>query len=146
MKNMFEDNDTFWLNLGNTLSRKETEEKTIELRFEARAEELTEVGGLAIITGMMLNTFELPDTEEYDTFSHFLWFCKKLYDALPEKETEATPITLKATEKEIEATDCLLSQAMTIFSRDENMTNVNADKAILIESFRRRIMKAAEYN
>ena len=145
MKNIFRDKETLWHNLGNTFSRRlnETEEKSIALNFDAKAEELAEIAGLAVITGMLLNTFELPDTEEYDVFTDFLWFCNKIREVLPEEETDNAPITVMATEHEIEAINYLLSHSMSIFSRNENLSNRNADQAILIESFRRRIMKAA---
>jgi hypothetical protein len=146
MKNLFGDNDTFLHNLGKTLSRKEKdkEAKSIELNYVAKTEELAEIAELAIITGLMLHTFELPDTEEYDTFMDFLLFCKKISEALPhDDETEEAQITHTATEKEIEATNYMLSHAMRITARDENITNKRADKAIAIESFRRRMMQAA---
>ena len=145
MKNMFE-NNTLWQNFGQTISRRidNKDEKYIELNFEARVDELGEVLGLAMATGLLLNTFELPDTEEYDTFSDFLFFCKKISEALPkEEDVETAQITLLVTEYEIKATDYILTQGMTIISRGETITNETADKAILIESFRRRIMKAA---
>jgi len=48
-----------------------------------------------------------------------------------------------ATEDETEAINYLLSHLMSIFSRNENFSNKNTDQAILIENFRRRMIKAA---
>jgi len=143
MENPFENNDTIRLNLAQTLNRRK-EENHIELNFEARNDELDELAGLGFATSLMLNSFELPDSDEYDTFSDFLCFCKKLTEVLPEDDAiETAQISLVVTKKELKATEYLLSHAMSIFSRDENISNLNANKAILIESFRRRLIKAA---
>jgi len=143
MQKPFENNDTIRLNVAQTLIRRK-DEKLIELNFEARNDELDELAGLGYATSLMLNTFELPDTEEYDTFSDFLCFCRKLTEVLPADETiETAQVSLVVTVSELKSTVHLLSHAMSIFSRDENISNKNADKAILIESFRRRIVKAA---
>jgi len=52
-------------------------------------------------------------------------------------------VTITPTEEEIKATVEVLSGVMPFTARDENMTDEQANKAILIESIRRRILKAA---
>jgi len=147
MKELFEDNNTLWLNLRKAFNRRRNDkEKYIEVNFELRADELAEAGGLAIAVAIMMNTFVLPDTTEYDTFTDFLLFFKEISDALPKEKADAetAQLSLMVYEREIKAVDWMLSQGMRILGRDQNLTSENADKAILIESFRRRILKAAE--
>jgi len=148
MENLFESNDTLWLNIDKSLRRRKKEkEKFIELNFEARSDELGELLSLAVSVGLLLNVFELPDTAEYDTFADFLLFCKKLSGALSATEdAETAPVSVVVSEREINAVDYLTSHGWEIISRDENISDRNANKAILLVSFRRRIMKAAGFS
>ena len=142
-------------NVGQTLRRRKRkkDEKLIELNFEAQTDELKEVLGLATIMAMTMNVFELPDNEEFDTFTDFLLFCKKISEAANNEEeqtkrhvprkAQAIQIAIKTTEREIKATGEILSHGMRLAGLDEKMSDKKANSAILMESIRRRILKAA---
>lgn len=147
MESLFENTENKEIilqNLWQTIKRRRRtkKEKYIELSFEAKKEELEDIEELAYITGLMISTIELPDDKEFDIFADFLLFCKELKKAQL-KEEETAQITIKVTERELKAAEEILSQAKTIFLMDVGITEKNADFVILIESFRRRMIKAA---
>jgi hypothetical protein len=106
-------------------------------------DEIAEVMSLALINAFVINIFVLPDTEEYDFATYFLLFCKKIHETVTDPEAEQIPLKFRASERELDATNFILSQGMGIFSRKENISDDTADKAIRIEGFRRRLLKAA---
>ena len=145
----YEDNETLWQNIGQTLNRRESDEveKFIELNFEARTDELTEILSLATIMAMTLNIFEMPDTDEFDMFTDYLLFSKRIIEAVKiedgEEEPETVQVSVMATEREIKSVSEMLSHAMRLAAREKKMTDNQANSAILMESIRRRILKAA---
>jgi hypothetical protein len=141
---MFEENnETFWKNLTQTSKRHEddTEDFHYELDFVAPPDELKEVLELAVIYAFVLNIFILPDTEEYDFATDYLLFCKKIHENITDAEADQIPLVFCVSKRELDGVNFALSEGTRILSRD--VTVDTADKTIMIESFRRRILKAA---
>jgi len=148
MEDFFEPTETLWKNLGQTLIRhkNDVDGKQIELNIEASTDELREVLEYAVTTGFLLNIVELPDTEEYDSFTDFLFFCKKIADAAPkeeEPEMQTVQVRLMVSERELKSVGSMLTESVTLMARNKDLTNKNADRLLLIENFRRKIMNAA---
>jgi len=135
-----EDNETLWQNIGQTLSRRvsDKDEKFIELNFEARIDELKEILSLATIMAMTLNLFEMPDTDEFDKFTDYLLFSKRIVETVKiedeEDEPETVQVSIMAPEREIKAVSEMLSNGMRLAAREKNPSDNIANSAIMMES------------
>jgi len=147
MEDFFEPTETLWKNLGQTLIRhkNDVDGKQIELNIEASTDELKEVLEYAVTTGFMLNIVELPDKEEYDSFTDFLFFCHKIAIAVPKEEDpemQTVQVRLMISERELKSVDSMLTESVTLMARNKDLTNKNADRLLLIENFRRKVMNS----
>jgi hypothetical protein len=142
---MLENNETMWHNIMQAKKRRQDkqEEFYYELDFVATSDELKEVFELTLIYAFVLNIFELPDTDEYDFTTDYLLFCKKIHENVIDPEADQIQLKISVSERELTAVNFSLSQGMGAFSRRDDISDQSANKAILIESFRRRLLKAA---
>ena len=116
------------------------------LDFKAPVEEVSVVLELARISCWHISTFELPDSEEYDFFTDFIWFSKKLIDSISNTCIDPLPLSFSTTAREMSAAQYVLSKGMEIAARHDPLSSDFADKAILTESFRRRLIKNTQTN
>jgi len=148
----FEPTEVFFRNIEKAQKQIDENPDTVfyDVNFDVPEEEFSQIVQLGCAALFAFNLADFSENEEFFIVADFALLTKKMIEKISNFDETTIHLAFSISKREMVALQYVLSKGLKIFSErigiysgNKKFSNDEADKSILIESFRRRILVAA---